>query len=405
VTARVSEARERLADAQARMARRPREDTVASLARLLDDWRAPGSRWQKRLVEELPGATGFAAETVREGLARALEGWTGDALRSLVVRELGALPPASSVEGFPHTSVLLAGSIPMPTIVSLVAPLVLHSAVLAKPAARDPISARVFADSLAEVDPELAACLEVLPFASDDAETGDAFLAADCVVATGSDETIAGVAARVRAGTRLVTYGHRLSVAAVGGAALADPEVARALALDVALWDQLGCLSPVAVYCVAPDAEPFAEALAAALGEIEGRLPRGAVATDAAAALRRERDEAEMRRAGGADVSVRGDASLRWTVVRESDPTWRPAPLHRFVRVHAVASSAELRRAIAPLSRHLAAVGLAGVEPSALAASGASRLCAPGRMQTPPLDWHHDGQPLLLPLARIVDRS
>ena len=383
--------RARLAEAGLRLRERPRERTLDSLARLLEAWRAPGSHWQDRLVEALPAATGFRQETIREGLARGLEDWTGDALHQVVAGELESL--GSNAEGFAQTSVLLAGSIPMPTITSLMAPLLLHSPVLAKPASRDPVTAYLFAECLRDIDPELGAAIEMVPFSSEDPASLRAFLESECIVATGSDETVASVAANVRANARLVTHGHRLSVAVVG------PEHAEATALDVALWDQLGCLSPVAVYCESARVEVFAQALADALAEIETRLPRGELPTAAAAAIRRERDEAEMRRAGGIEVSLRGDAELRWTVVREADTRWRPAPLHRFVRVHPVHDREELLQALAPLAPHLAGIST-HLSEAELAPLGAARICRPGCLQAPPLAWHHDGQPLLAPLAR-----
>ncbi|RIL03509.1 MAG: hypothetical protein DCC71_14950, partial [Proteobacteria bacterium] len=54
-----------------------------------------------------------------------------------------------------------------------------------------------------------------------------------------------------------------------------------------------------------------------------------------------------------------------------------------------------------------AAVAVAGFGPAtpalagALANLGASRVCAPGALQAPPLDWPRDGRPVLLPLARF----
>jgi hypothetical protein len=98
-----------------------------------------------------------------------------------------------------------------------------------------------------------------------------------------------------------------------------------------------------------------------------------------------------------------------WTVVREADAAPRPAPLHRFVRVVPVSGAEELVDALRPLGPHLAAVALGGFgagEPELarrLAELGASRLCAPGRMQCPPLGWHQDGQGVLLPFARFTD--
>jgi hypothetical protein len=116
-----------------------------------------------------------------------------------------------------------------------------------------------------------------------------------------------------------------------------------------------------------------------------------------------------MRRAAGAKVTLRGDDSLRFTVILEDESGLRPAPLHRFVRVHPTRDRDELYDAVRPLSQHLAGVALAGFGSRRddvvreLAQLGASRICPPGRLQTPPLGWHHDNQPLLLPLARIAD--
>ena len=384
-------ARERLTAVGSGLRARPRARTVDTFAALLDAWRRPDSRWQQRLVEALPAATGFEPQTVREGLARGLEHWTGDALREVVANELGAIP--GEAEGFAQTSLLLAGSIPMPTLTSLMAPLLLHSPVLAKSASRDPVTPCLFAECLREIDPELGAAIEVVRFASGDSATRKAFLDSDCVVATGSDETVAEIRQHVRASARLVTHGHRMSIAVVG------PEHAEATALDVALWDQLGCLSPVAAYCETRHAEAFAEALATALKKLERRLPRGGLPTSAAAAIRRERDEAEMRHAAGLDVSIRGDRALRWTVIREADTLWRPAPLYRFVRVHPIDSREHLLQALEPVASHLAGISSELPEHD-LPLPGAPRICKPGSLQTPPLAWHHDGQPLLAPLAR-----
>jgi len=126
-----------------------------------------------------------------------------------------------------------------------------------------------------------------------------------------------------------------------------------------------------------------------------------------------------MRAAGEKDVAVFGGGEAGFTLIREDDASWRPAPQHRFVRVHPVADLGELRRALRPLAPRLAAVATAGLEPpgegersgeraeveSELAAAGASRLCPPGSMQSPPLGWAHDGRPVLLSLARFCDRE
>jgi hypothetical protein len=157
----------------------------------------------------------------------------------------------------------------------------------------------------------------------------------------------------------------------------------------------------------APDR--VAEALAEALARAEARWPRGRIGPAAAAAIAAERDSAELRAGAGRRVAVHASAGTAWTVVREDAPEPRPSPLHRFVRVHPAESPERLRAALAPLSQHLAAVALAGFGAEtpglarALAALGASRVCAPGTCQAPPLAWHQDGEGVLLPFARIGD--
>ena len=418
VTKRLAELRE----AGVKLRRRPARDTLASLARVLELWRDPGSPWRRRLEAELPGVTGFSAANVREGLARGLAPWNGEALLALARAELGdpaRVDAASSsmLSGFDVTAVVLAGSIPQPTLVALLAPLVLRSPVLAKPASRDPVTPALVAASIAAVDAELGRCIAIASFGSHDEACLGALLEADCVAATGSDASIAALAARVRPPRRFIPSGHRLSVAALGPEALAGDALAaaaEAIALDVALWDQLGCLSPLAVYAVggsdtAPDR--LAERLAQALEALERRLPRGKPETAAAAAFRVECDAAELRAAAGERVRLFGGARQRFAVVRESDAGLRPAPLHRFVRVHPVGDTPALLAALRPLAPHLAGVALAGFGGGAdtvargLADLGASRLCRPGELQAPPLAWRHENRPVLLPFARFTDRE
>jgi hypothetical protein len=396
---------------------RPVESTLDALANVLDGWRDPKSSWRLALEAELPEATGFSPEVVREGLRLGLEPWTGARLRELLTRELGGsrgpLDTGEFVSGFETTAVVLAGSIPMPTLLALIAPLALRSPVIAKTASHDPVTARHVARSLAETDPLLGRCIACVDFPSHANDCVDELLSADCVVAYGSDETMAVIRSRISPNRRLVEYGHRLSVAVVDPIHLSDAELADSaaqLALDIALWDQLGCLSPIAAYVIDPAGDAtarFAERIADALADLEMRLPRGRSDPAAAALASQERAEAEMRAAADSRVLVHMGQTRAWSVIVEADSKARFAPLHRFIRVHPVPSREALSDVLRPQSRHLAAVGLAGFRRDShdtareLAQLGASRICSLGSMQSPPLAWRHDNRGVFPPLARL----
>jgi hypothetical protein len=413
---RMRAARGRLETARHVLTDRTPDDVREVLGAWLDGWREACSPWRTRLTNELAEAAGFAPATVEAGLELGLADWTGTALHRLAEQEIDPQlgRDRARLAPFEWIGVVGAGSIPMPALLQCVAPLLVGSPVLVKPGARDPVTARLAVASLAERDAELARCIEVVSCDSSDEPAMAALFAAPCLVASGSDETIERVRARLTARQRLVAYGHKLSVAIVGDPGEELATLAGALARDVALWDQQGCLSPVALFVMAADArgaaERIGEALASALGELASALPRGAMGTREAATAAAERSGAEMRRAAGEHVTLLGSAGQGFDVVVESNAEWRPAPLGRFLRIHPVADEAALFDALAPIAPHLSSAavsGIAGTRGDALVARlhalGASRICAPGHMQAPPLDWHHDGLPVLTPLARFAD--
>jgi len=413
---RVRAARGRLDVAGRRLRARSRNDILDALGSVFDLWCNAKSSWRRELLERLPAVTGFGSEVVRVGLDHGLSHWTGAALGDALRHELGPMlgVPRRRVAPFAMTSLSLAGCIPMPTLLQCVLPLAVQSAVLVKSASRDPVTPELVARSIASVDPELGHCIEVVAFPGDDPQCATHFLASECVVASGSDQTIGAIRARLRASQRFVGYGHKLSIAVVGTGATREPDLfdlARRLSLDVALWDQLGCLSPLAIYVVGVDSDQAAatlgRALAEALGVREQEMPRGEVDRATVATIRQARDEADMRAADGRRVRVHASEGSAWTVVVEDEAVFRGSPGHRFVRVHPVPDLDGLSAALRPIGRHLSAAAVAGFDTETpegvLTAHGASRLCAPGSLQAPAVSWPHDGRPILLPLTRFTE--
>ena len=169
------------------------------------------------------------------------------------------------------------------------------------------------------------------------------FAEADCVTATGSDETLAAIRARLPAKTRFLGYGHRVSFGFVASAVLHGSNTRQIIshaADDVVAWNQLGCLSPHVIYVqsggkVSP--EQFAEMLADELERREQTEPRGELAAEHAAVIASRRAFYEVRaaaRAEGLDTLMwHSRNSTAWTVVYEADPRFQLSCLNRFVYV------------------------------------------------------------------------
>ena len=203
----------------------------------------------------------------------------------------------------------------------------------------------------------------------------------------GRDATIAAVRARVRPG--VVVRGH----AAGMGVAVVSPRAdlgaaADALALDVVAFDQRGCLSPrvALVRGNAARAERFAEALHAALGSWEARVPRGQLLEDERIDARRWRDALAF--AGTVWEAERWGVAL----APEGAALYVP-PAGRHLTVVPASSDQAVAAAMAPLAGRIVAIGSdAPGELGALAPAHA-RLSALGAMQRPPLDGPVDRRP------------
>jgi hypothetical protein len=150
----------------------------------------------------------------------------------------------------------------------------------------------------------------------------------------------------------------------------------------------------------------FAAACSNALEALSHDMPRGTLSSGEMASTATERAEAEMRAACGRGALFAAPSS---TVVLEADHQPRPAPLQRFLRLMPVASVEELDSALFPFREKLSNAAIAGFTPEAARHIGdlasrhsVSRITHPGRLQTPPVDWPHDGMPLLTPLCRFV---
>ena len=425
----------------------PVRHIITILDRVANRWLDPSSAYRREADLLLPRITGYAEPAVRKGLVSYLGMLRAENLRRLLEEEL---PDPTVLDEFvprargggwtrafgPRLTVhVWSGNVPGLPAQSLVAALLAKSASFGKVASEEPLFATLLAESIAEVDPELADCLAVGYWRGGDTQLESvAFEQAETVIAYGSERAVESVRAQEPPETRFIAYGHKLSFGVVGREALAAqplPETLRRAAYDVVKYDQQGCLSPHVVYVErGGDTSPldFAAALAQALGEYAASVPRGQLTLAEASSLAQLRRQYELREVLGAtqhdgavaendvsrppedntDVAVfaGGDA----VVIFDADPQFQASCLNRVVFVKPVDDLLhDVPRLAAAVRRYLQTCGVAASPERTRALAGAlgrlglDRVCPLGRMGDVAATWHHDGRFNVLELLRWTD--
>ena len=422
-----------------RLVKRTTASILRSLDRVTTRFLDPRDPARRAAVAALERAGRFSAPMIERGLDDAFAPLARGGLRKWLASELGsasALDRPTSVGGAVRQAhgpewmlQIYAGNVPTVSIWPLLAAPLLKSALLAKTSSQEPILAPLLARTIAEVDPEIGECLAVVWWKGGAAELDRAALSgAPAVLAFGGDVAMASVARQARHGAALVLHGPKLSIGYIGRHALTRSglrKLAERAALDVALYDQQGCLSPHAYYVERKGAVSpvdFAAALGAALDSFAGTLPRREPTVTEAAAIQMARTQARFNAAvtgdrsglgaspaagaasrGGGVFASRG--GTHWTVVCENGARFEPGPTHRSVRVHAIESPEEFEGAIGPDARYVEALALEEAGPrravlaARFAAIGLPRIAAVGALQRPSPLSTHGGVRRLLPFV------
>lgn len=405
------------------------EKILSSLDALHRNWAAPGSGLREKAVEALHAATGYARGSIDASLRqlfasldrREMEGWLHAAGIPLAALDGFTTAARGDLRVYgPTLGVLIAsGNIPGAALPTLVQFLLLKSPLLVKTSGDEPVLLPLYARSLAELDPELAAGLAVTGWAGGDAGIEAAvFGAADAVAVYGSDATLATVRARLRPHARFIGYGHRLSFTVLTREVLAEqalPAVARAVAMDYCLFDQQGCLSPQTVFVERGgevDPEGLAEALAEAFEALGEEIPRRKLGADEAASIHQYRAGVEMRVLMDERYRVyASDPGTAWTVVVDPEPRLTPSPLNRTAVLRPLAQAEEVVPLLAPWRGALISAVVEAPTPrreaisELLAAAGVTRITRAGKAQQPASAVHHDGINALAHLARYILRE
>jgi Acyl-CoA reductase (LuxC) len=412
---------------------RSTDNLIKVLSGVAEGWLETENKFRKLALELGPVQTGFARETLARGLDNFFKHLTRENFHALLVQEFGdakrldAMTATTAeqkqnrmaIVNAPEFQVhIAAGNIPNPTLTSIVFSLLTRSAQFVKCASGASFLPRLFAHSIYEADAKLGACLEVAEWRGGNATLENALFAeADCVTATGDDETLDEIRKRLPFKTRFLGHGHRVSFGFVAGEILhgaRGKKIVAASADDVVAWNQLGCLSPHVIYVqlggeISP--EHFAQLLAEELEKREASEPRGELAAEHAAAIASRRGIYEVRAAHSPGTTQHwcSKDSTAWTVIYEADARFQMSCLNRFIYVKGVADLKTALENADCVRGKVSTVGIAAPEEKTngiatqLARWGATRICPLGQMQNPPLTWRHDGRPALGDLITWTD--
>jgi len=404
------------------------EDIILTIDRAILRWLDP--EYPLRILAEalVPRLTGYDAEQVRLELKRFLRGFRKKDLYRFLDEEfdnpglLDGFRPRKSggftrVYGPELIFHVFSGNVPGLPIWSMIMGLLLKSAGIGKTSSSEPLMAALFAQSLAEVDPNFADCLAVLPWKGGTEELEDVVLEqTDAVVVYGSSHTVAQMKKNIRKDIPVLGYGHKVSFAAIGREALTVDrylDTVHRLASDVSIYDQQSCLSPqVALVEMGGVVSPqqFAQLLAAELEHYEKRRPRAKLTEDETHSIRSIRNRYEALAIDHSEIEVYvSKPGTEWTVIFHGQPGFEGSPLNRTIQVFGCQRLEESLRHLRPYRAYLQTVGLA-VAPKRLetlancfAEEGVSRITALGQMTLGVPGWHHDARFNLVDLVRFVD--
>ncbi|MFA0777418.1 MAG: hypothetical protein PVTTEEND_001132 [Candidatus Fervidibacter sp.] len=397
-------------------------DIATALERVARYWLNEAAPERQQVLAELPQRLPFSRPVCERALNTLFEPMTAERLLRLLDEQLGdhraldafVLRPNGvrrKAFGANVALLILAGNIIGVGIWDIAFCLLCKTPVLVKPSSDEPLLPALFAKSLAAIAPELAEAIAILPATEVDIS---ALLtdAVEAVIVYGTDETVTAIKRQVPAKVRVIERGHRISVVIVAEE-FADERTAELLALDIARFDQRGCLSPQICFIVgrgAGDAgREFGETVVKALERMSAELPTN-LREGEKASVAQFRLTCEML---GATVLASSDAS--WTVAiwdgeRGAEDGWRKVACSaRVVHLVAMPSLSAVLDALRPMGRFLQGVALATDEATAeqlaeaLGQIGASRICPVGQLQVPPMEWSQDGKHLVAELVRWCD--
>ncbi|MDD9946121.1 MAG: hypothetical protein OXU20_34065 [Myxococcales bacterium] len=373
---------------------------VAGAARALRrDFDSPRSLLQGRLSRQSglsPAMVTWAATTTLASMDEANLTALAEAHRSAHRTDDTRMPPPyPDRAGTGPCAVFLSGNVCTAAIRAIALPLLAGRTVLAKAASGQDVMAQAFRRALTAQDEALGGCVAVEVFGREDHPATQAMVSAASVIsAYGDRDTLAVLSETKPAHVPLIPHGPGTGAIYLPQRSLSDHDArARLLervALDVAAYDQRGCLSPHHVFVetgtVAPHA--LAEELSAALATLGTALPRG-------------RADAQLQAQA---MQWRGVAATCGELIEGQDhavaieATPRTGPGHRHVAIIPCSDRDAAIDRLRSWGDQLKTLGVPGERErdwfsQTLAPQQRPQPADPGQLQTPRCDALCDGRP------------
>ncbi len=369
----------------------PSAERIAdALARAFALWRDRNYAGRREAIAAIAHSAGYSVALLENSMDALLKPFTGEALKAM------AGTAARSTVVRPKTvGSIAAGNVAGAGIHEVVIALIAGARVTVKTASAEPVFFAEFARTVAAIDGDVGTRIEVVHWGRARTDlTVELIANCELVVAYGDDATIGSLHR-----PNVIGFGSRVSAALIAGNAIVPSridEIADNLARDVVLFEQLGCLSLHQVFVVSPDARDARELairMSAALEPIANAMPPARIPIRDAAEIRGVREHARWRAIAGEPVELFEGRGLEWTLVFEAKAdSFKVSPGFRTVHVAGVRDFAEFRDCVAGVSGRIEAMAVAGDDCEIEArAMGIPYVCAPGEMQSPPLDWRHGG--------------
>jgi hypothetical protein len=346
-------------------------------------WQDPNYSGRKIAREVLPTVTGFSTEM--------LELWGFGRFMSILNREnlplfgklqnkdfnnfsslQDGLIRAFGNENITHSNFspeiighICAGNILGIAAFEMILDKLIDAATWIKVPSEEPVFGALYAKSIAEVDPNLAYTIAVLPFESSNKKINDyLFSRSNIIRATGGEiarQKIEKLSYKYN--LPIAGHWHKFSFITIARDYLNDraSDIAELVSLDVCAWDQQGCFSPQEIYVEeGGEVSPleFAELLSIEMEKTTKALPKGSrpgkmhVLDGYHQYLKKEMM--------GAPVKIFPSPTHQWLVIYDgNNKNIEPSPLFRVIRVKPINDIMELPKLFRPLSTFLQTVGVA----------------------------------------------